>query len=70
MLYLIYIVLKLIFYFIECFAIFSTISNLYIMYNNITLQYIYNILNIKDCIAALICKQKLKEFSIKIILKS
>ncbi len=68
-LYLIYIVLALIFYFIEHFAIFSTMFDLYIKYNNVVLYYIYNSLNIKDCIAILIYKQKLKEFSIKTILK-
>jgi len=68
-LYLIYIVLALIFYFIEHFAIFSTILDLYIKYNNVVLYYIYNSLNIKDCIAILICKQKLEKSFIKILLK-
>ena len=69
-LYLIYIVLKLISYFIKYFAIFFIIFNLYIMYSNVILYYIYNGLNIKDCIAILIYKQKLKEFSIKTTLKN
>jgi hypothetical protein len=55
-LYLMYIVLKLISYFIKRFAISFIIFNLYIKYNNIVLHYIYNSLNIKDCIVALICK--------------
>jgi len=68
-LYSIYIVLKLISYFIERFVISSIIFNLYTKYNNVVLYYIYNSLNIKDCIVALIRKQKLKKFSIKIVLK-
>ncbi len=40
------------------------------MYSNVILYYIYNGLNIKDCIAILIYKQKLKEFSIKTTLKN
>lgn len=43
-------------YFIEYFAIVSTISNLRIKYNDVVLRYVYNSFNIEDCIIVLICK--------------
>ncbi len=64
-----YIVFPLIFYFVKYFAIFLTIFNLYIKYSNVILYYIYNNFNVKDCIALLIYKYKLKEFFIKKIKK-
>ncbi len=68
-LHLIYIILVLISYIVERFVISFIIFNLRIKYSNIVLHYIYNSFNIKNCIAILICKQKLKKFSIKIVLE-
>ena len=69
-LYSIYIVLALIIYLIKRFAIFFAIFSLYIKYSEIALRYIYNNLNIKNCIAILIRKQKLKKFFVETILKN
>ncbi len=52
------------------FAISSIIFDLRIKYSKTALRYIYNNLNIKDCIAILICKQKFKKFFIKTVLKN
>ncbi len=57
-------------HFAKYFAISSIIFDLYAKYNKIVLYYIYNNLNIKNCIAILICKQKLKKKFIKTILKN
>jgi len=55
--------------FAKYFVISSIVFDLRVKYNKTALRYIYNNLNIEDCIAILIRKQKFEKFFIKTILK-